>query len=204
MLQKLSRFFVPKRLIVVLVLLAVLAGGILLFCRNPSGSAQDFDLNRAVSNLSGSFSADLQMRLADFEARAAFQQSYIGDCTFQFTSPPSLDGFCVSVQDGQVSLSYKGLDCSVPSDELFQQSGAGMFLEVLQSLSSGQNIETQQQEDDGTVLLTFPLIENGSSCTVQLDPSTLAILRADIPEQDCSFILSNFVLGQAASSEKAA
>ena len=31
MLQKLSRFFVPKRLIVVLVLLAVLAGGILLF-----------------------------------------------------------------------------------------------------------------------------------------------------------------------------
>ena len=133
MLQKLSRFFVPKRLIVVLVLLAVLAGGILLFCRNPSGSAQDFDLNRAVANLSGSFSADLQMRLADFEARAAFQQSYIGDCTFQFTSPPSLDGFCVSVQDGQVSLSYKGLDCSVPSDELFQQSGAGMFLEVLQS-----------------------------------------------------------------------
>ena len=146
MLQKLSRFFVPKRLIVVLVLLAVLAGGILLFCRNPSGSAQDFDLNRAVANLSGSFSADLQMRLGDFEAKAAFQQSYIGDCTFQFTSPPSLDGFCVSVQDGQVSLSYKGLDCSVPSDELFQQSGAGMFLEVLQSLSSGQNIETQQQE----------------------------------------------------------
>ena len=107
------------------------------------------------------------------------------------------------MQNGQVSLSYKGLDCSVPSDELFQQSGAGMFLEVLQSLSAGQNIETQQQED-GTVLLTFPLIENGSSCTVQLDPSTLAILRADIPEQDCSFILSNFVLGQAASSEKAA
>lgn len=196
MLQKLSRFFVPKRLILVLVLLAVLAGGILLFCHNSFGGAPDFDLNRAVANLSGSFSADLQMRLGDFEAKANFQQPYIGDCTFQFTSPPSLDGFSVSMQDGQVSLSYKGLDCSVPSDELFEQSGAGMFLQVLQSLSAGQNIDAQEQED-GTMLLTFPLIENGSSCTVQLDPSTFAILRADIPEQDCSFILSNFSFGQA-------
>ena len=127
MLQKLSRFFVPKRLIVVLVLLAVLAGGILLFCRNPSGSAQDFDLNRAVANLSGSFSADLQMRLADFEARAAFQQSYIGDCTFQFTSPPSLDASVSRCRMGRSPSPTRGWTARCPPTSCSSSRARGCF-----------------------------------------------------------------------------
>ena len=90
MLQTLSRFFSIKKLLLVLALLAVIIGGIL-FLRQEKESAPD--LNRLSSDLSGGISCTVQLQRGDFRAQSLFSQSFIGESSLRFFSPPSLDGF---------------------------------------------------------------------------------------------------------------
>ena len=184
--KSLSRFFVPKRLLAVLIALLCAVGAILYFARSPR--QQDFDLTRSLSALSGSFSTTISMQLPNFQTQAQYTQTYIGNCSFTFTSPPSLDGFTVTLQDGEVLLSFAGLDCAVSSSELFEQSGAGKFCSVMKALSAGQGIESEQTEE-GTKLSFYT--ESGSPCTVLLDAQSGALLGATLGD-DCSFSFEDF------------
>ena len=111
MMQMLSRFFVPKKLIAVLLALLVVIGSIFLFQKFSSSSdeASAQDLSRIAANLSGGFTANLSMEYGDFQSAAQFEQRYIGDCTFRFSSPPSLDGFELTLSDGKVTVCYRGI-----------------------------------------------------------------------------------------------
>lgn len=111
MMQMLSRFFVPKKLIAVLLALLVVIGSIFLFQKFSSSSdeASAQDLSRIAANLSGGFTANLSMEYGDFQSAAQFEQRYIGDCTFRFSSPPSLDGFELTLSE------WKG-DSLLPRD----------------------------------------------------------------------------------------
>ena len=146
MLQTLSRFFSIKKLLLVLALLAVIIGGIL-FLRQEKESAPD--LNRLSSDLSGGISCTVQLQRGDFRAQSLFSQSFIGESSLRFFSPPSLDGFEIRQSEGKTSLAWKGMSCDLSSQQLLSQS-------------------------------------------VVLEEQTLALLRIECPEQDASFILSDF------------
>ena len=161
MLQTLSRFFSIKKLLLVLALLAVIIGGIL-FLRQEKESAPD--LNRLSSDLSGGISCTVQLQCGDFRAQSLFSQSFIGESSLRFFSPPSLDGFEIRQSEGKTTLAWKGMSCDLSSQQLLSQSGAELFMPI----------------------------QEGGSCSVVLEEQTLALLRIECHEQDASFILSDF------------
>ena len=168
MLQTLSRFFSIKKLLLVLALLAVIIGGIL-FLRQEKESAPD--LNRLSSDLSGGISCTVQLQRGDFRAQSLFSQSFIGESSLRFFSPPSLDGFEIRQSEGKTSLAWK---------------------QILAQLADGLDEQQMQIEpEEGSFRLTFP-IQEGGSCSVVLEEQTLALLRIECLEQDASFILSDF------------
>ena len=112
MLQTLSRFFSIKKLLLVLALLAVIIGGIL-FLRQEKESAPD--LNRLSSDLSGGISCTVQLQRGDFRAQSLFSQSFIGESSLRFFSPPSLDGFEIRQSEGKTTLAWKGMSCDLSS-----------------------------------------------------------------------------------------
>ena len=175
MLQTLSRFFSIKKLLLVLALLVVIIGGIL-FLRQEKESAPD--LNR--------------LQRGDFRAQSLFSQSFIGESSLRFFSPPSLDGFEIRQSEGKTTLAWKGMSCDLSSQQLLSQSGAGLFMQILGQLSDGLDEQQIQIEpEEGSFRLTFP-IQEGGSCSVVLEEQTLALLSIECPEQDASFILSDF------------
>ena len=179
MLQTLSRFFSIKKLLLVLALLAVIIGGIL-FLRQEKESAPD--LNRLSSDLSGGISCTVQLQRGDFRAQSLFSQSFIGESSLRFFSPPSLDGFEIRQSEGKTSLAWKGMSCDLSSQQLLS----------LGQLSDGLDEQQVQIEpEERSFRLTFP-IQEGGSCSVVLEEQTLALLRIECPEQDASFILSDF------------
>ena len=105
MLQTLSRFFSIKKLLLVLALLVVIIGGIL-FLRQEKESAPD--LNRLSSDLSGGISCTVQLQRGDFRAQSLFSQSFIGESSLRFFSPPSLDGFEIRQSEGKTTLAWIG------------------------------------------------------------------------------------------------
>ena len=119
MLQTLSRFFSIKKLLLVLALLAVIIGGIL-FLRQEKESAPD--LNRLSSDLSGGISCTVQLQRGDFRAHSFFSQSFIGESSLRFFSPPSLDGFEIRQSEGKTTLAWKGMSCDLSSQQLLSQS----------------------------------------------------------------------------------
>lgn len=146
MLQTLSRFFSIKKLLLVLALLAVIIGGIL-FLRQEKESAPD--LNRLSSDLSGGISCTVQLQRGDFRAQSLFSQSFIGESSLRFFSPPSLDGFEIRQSEGKTTLAWKGMSCDLSSQQLLSQSGAGLFMQILGQLSDGldeQQIQIEPEE----------------------------------------------------------
>lgn len=121
MLQTLSRFFSIKKLLLVLALLVVIISGIL-FLRQEKESAPD--LNRLSSDLSGGISCTVQLQRGDFRAHSFFSQSFIGESSLRFFSPPSLDGFEIRQSEGKTTLAWKGMSCDLSSQQLLSQSGA--------------------------------------------------------------------------------
>ena len=189
MLQTLSCFFSIKKLLLVLALLVVIISSIL-FLRQEKESAPD--LNRLSSDLSGGISCTVQLQRGDFRAQSLFSQSFIGESSLRFFSPPSLDGFEIRQSEGKTSLAWKGMSCDLSSQQLLSQSGAGLFMQILGQLSDGLDEQQVQIEpEESSFRLTFP-IQEGGSCSVVLEEQTLALLRIECPEQDASFILSDF------------
>ena len=106
--------------------------------------------------------------------------------------PPSLDGFEIRQSEGKTTLAWKGMSCDLSSQQLLSQSGAGLFMQILGQLSDGLDEQQIQIEpEEGSFRLTFPIQECGS-CSVVLEEQTLALLSIECPEQDASFILSDF------------
>ncbi len=65
-------------------------------------------------------------------------------------------------------------------------------MQILEQLADGLDEQQIQIEpEEGSFRLTFP-IQEGGSCSVVLEEQTLALLRIECPEQDASFILSDF------------
>lgn len=189
MLQTLSRFFSIKKLLLVLALLAVIISSIL-FLRQEKESSPD--LKRLSSDLSGVISCTVQLQRGDFRAQSLFSQSFIGESSLRFFSPPSLDGFEIRQSEGKTTLAWKGMSCDLSSQQLLSQSGAGLFMQILGQLSDGLDEQQIQIEpEEGSFRLTFP-IQKGGSCSVVLEEQTLALLSIECPEQDASFILSDF------------
>ena len=137
------------------------------------------DLNRLSSDLSGGISCTVQLQRGDFRAQSLFSQSFIGESSLRFFSPPSLDGFEIRQSEGKTTLAWKGMSCDLSSQQLLSQSGAGLFMQI------------QIEPEEGSFRLTFPIQECGS-CSVVLEEQTLALLSIECPEQDASFILSDF------------
>lgn len=84
------------------------------------------------------------------------------------------------------------MSCDLSSQQLLSQSGAGLFMQILEQLADGLDEQQIQIEpEEGSFRLTFP-IQEGGSCSVVLEEQTLALLRIECLEQDASFILSDF------------
>lgn len=192
MMQMLSRFFVPKKLIAVLLALLVVIGSIFLFQKFSSSSdeASAQDLSRIAANLSGGFTANLSMEYGDFQSAAQFEQRYIGDCTFRFSSPPSLDGFELTLSDGKVTVFYRGISSSISNDQLFESSGAGLFLQALETITSMQGLSSQTE--DGILTLSLPGGEEDSAFSAKLNPTDAELLEISFPQENFKVVVSDF------------
>ena len=192
MMQMLSRFFVPKKLIAVLLALLVVIGSIFLFQKFSSSSdeASAQDLSRIAANLSGGFTANLSMEYGDFQSAAQFEQRYIGDCTFRFSSPPSLDGFELTLSDGKVTVCYRGISSNISNDQLFESSGAGLFLQALETITSMQGLSSQTE--DGILTLSLPGGEEDSAFSAKLNPTDAELLEVSFPQEKFKVVVSDF------------
>lgn len=192
MMQMLSRFFVPKKLIAVLLALLVVIGSIFLFQKfSPSSDeASAQDLSRIAANLSGGFTANLSMEYGDFQSAAQFEQRYIGDCTFRFSSPPSLDGFELTLSDGKVTVCYHGISSSISNDQLFESSGAGLFLQALETITSMQGLSSQTE--DGILTLSLPGSEEDPAFSAKLNPTDAELLEVSFPQENFKVVVSDF------------
>ena len=192
MMQMLSRFFVPKKLIAVLLALLVVIGSIFLFQKFSSSSdeASAQDLSRIAANLSGGFTANLSIEYGDFQSAAQFEQRYIGDCTFLFSSPPSLDGFELTLSDGKVTVCYRGISSSISNDQLFESSGAGLFLQALETITSMQGLSSQTE--DGILTLSLPGSEEDPAFSAKLNPTDAELLEVSFPQEKFKVVVSDF------------
>lgn len=192
MMQMLSRFFVPKKLIAVLLALLVVIGSIFLFQKFSSSSdeASAQDLSRIAANLSGGFTANLSMEYGDFQSAAQFEQRYIGDCTFRFSSPPSLDGFELTLSDGKVTVCYRGISSRISNDQLFESSGAGLFLQALETITSMQGLSSQTE--DGILTLSLPGSEEDPAFSAKLNPTDAQLLEVSFPQENFKVVVSDF------------
>lgn len=192
MMQMLSRFFVPQKLIAVLLALLVVIGSIFLFQKFSSSSDETSaqDLSRIAANLSGGFTANLSMEYGDFQSAAQFEQRYIGDCTFRFSSPPSLDGFELTLSDGKVTVCYRGISPSISNDQLFESSGAGLFLQALETITSMQGLSSQTE--DGILTLSLPGSEEDPAFSAKLNPTDAELLEVSFPQEKFKVVVSDF------------
>lgn len=182
---KMSHFLSKKGIGVLLLILAIVAGALALshFSRNKADSRPEQQLSRLAANLSGGFQAQLEISCDGFSANADFQQQYLGDCQFRFTSPPSLDGFVLTVREGQAELSYRGLASTQNTDQFFSSSGAGLFLEALQGLSNPQGLQCEQA--DGQLLLSLPSGENENRLLAVVDAESGTPVSVEFPQEGC-------------------
>lgn len=182
---KMSHFCSKKGIGVLLLILAIVAGALALshFSRNKADSRPEQQLSRLAANLSGGFKAQLEISCDGFSANADFQQQYLGDCQFRFTSPPSLDGFVLTVREGQAELSYRGLASTQNTDQFFSSSGAGLFLEALQGLSNPQGLQCEQA--DGQLLLSLPSDENENRLLAVVDAESGTPVSVEFPQEGC-------------------
>lgn len=182
---KMSHFLSKKGIGVLLLILAIVAGALALshFSRNKADSRPEQQLSRLAANLSGGFKAQLEISCDGFSANADFQQQYLGDCQFRFTSPPSLDGFVLTVREGQAELSYRGLASTQNTDQFFSSSGAGLFLEALQGLSNPQGLQCEQA--DGQLLLSLPSDENENRLLAVVDAESGTPVSVEFPQEGC-------------------
>lgn len=192
MMQMLSRFFVPQKLIAVLLALLVVIGSIFLFQKFSSSSDETSaqDLSRIAANLSGGFTANLSMEYGDFQSAAQFEQRYIGDCTFRFSSPPSLDGFELTLSDGKVTVCYRGISSSISNDQLFESSGASLFLQALETITSMQGLSSQTE--DGILTLSLPGSEEDPAFSAKLNPTDAELLEVSFPQEKFKVVVSDF------------
>lgn len=182
---KMSHFLSKKGIGVLLLILAIVAGALALshFSLNKADSRPEQQLSRLAANLSGGFKAQLEISCDGFSANADFQQQYLGDCQFRFTSPPSLDGFVLTVREGQAELSYRGLASTQNTDQFFSSSGAGLFLEALQGLSNPQGLQCEQA--DGQLLLSLPSGENENRLLAVVDVESGTPVSVEFPQEGC-------------------
>ena len=182
---KMSHFLSKKGIGVLLLILAIVAGALALshFSLNKADSRPEQQLSRLAANLSGGFKAQLEISCDGFSANADFQQQYLGDCQFRFTSPPSLDGFVLTVREGQAELSYRGLASTQNTDQFFSSSGAGLFLEALQGLSNPQGLQCEQA--DGQLLLSLPSGENENRLLAVVDAESGTPVSVEFPQEGC-------------------
>lgn len=182
---KMSHFLSKKGIGVLLLILAIVAGALALshFSLNKADSRPEQQLSRLAANLSGGFKAQLEINCDGFSANADFQQQYLGDCQFRFTSPPSLDGFVLTVREGQAELSYRGLASTQNTDQFFSSSGAGLFLEALQGLSNPQGLQCEQA--DGQFLLSLPSGENENRLLAVVDAESGTPVSVEFPQEGC-------------------
>lgn len=195
MLQKLSHCFCSKKFLALLLVLILLIGGVFLLCKSPVAGGKESceqQLARAAANLSGAFSATLEIKYDDFAANVQYEQRYIGDSTFRFTSPPSLDGFELTIADGAVNLSYRGLGSTMNTDQFFSASGAGMFLTALENIISQQGFACA--EENGVLTLTMPAGEEEPTFLAQLDTQSGAIIKLEFPQENVSINVSDFTM----------
>ena len=192
MMQMLSRFFVPKKLIAVLLALLVVIGSIFLFQKFSSSSdeASAQDLSRIAANLSGGFTANLSMEYGDFQSAAQFEQRYIGDCTFRFSSPPSRDGFELTLSDGKGTVCSRGISSSISNDQLFESSGAGLFLQALETITSMQGLSSQTE--DGILTLSLPGSEEDPAFSAKLNLTDAELLEVSFPQENFKVVMSDF------------
>ena len=185
-------FFVPQKLIAVLLALLVVIGSIFLFQKFSSSSDETSaqDLSRIAANLSGGFTANLSMEYGDFQSAAQFEQRYIGDCTFRFSSPPSLDGFELTLSDGKVTVCYRGISSSISNDQLFESSGAGLFLQALETITSMQGLSSQTE--DGILTLSLPGSEEDPAFSAKLNPTDAELLEVSFPQEKFKVVVSDF------------
>ncbi len=182
---KMSHFLSKKGIGVLLLILAIVAGALALshFSLNKADSRPEQQLSRLAANLSGGFKAQLEINCDGFSANADFQQQYLGDCQFRFTSPPSLDGFVLTVREGQAELSYRGLASTQNTDQFFSSSGAGLFLEALQGLSNPQGLQCEQE--NGQLLLSLPSGENENRWLAVVDAESGTPVSVEFPQEGC-------------------
>ncbi len=194
MLQTLSRFHLSKKHFAVLIAILLLIIGIFYFYQynsSRSGTESDSQLvSRIASSMSGGFTADLDIHWNDFAAAAQFEQRYIGDCTFRFTSPPSLEGFEMTLADKKVSLTYHGISSETDANGLFSSSGAGMFLQAVEGLAAQQGLEYTSK--DGILLFTIPADTKENQFCASFDAQTGALLKVEFPQENFSIQVSNF------------
>ena len=185
---KMSHFLSKKGIGVLLLILAIVAGALALshFSRNKADSRPEQQLSRLAANLSGGFKAQLEISCDGFSANADFQQQYLGDCQFRFTSPPSLDGFVLTVREGQAELSYRGLASTQNTDQFFSSSGAGLFLEPEVHLRpDGHSSGLQCEQADGQLLLSLPSGENENRLLAVVDAESGTPVSVEFPQEGC-------------------
>lgn len=182
---KMSHFCSKKGIGILLLLLMVVGGAFALchFSTDQADNSREQQLSRLAANLSGGFCAQLEICYDGFVADANYEQQYLGDCRFHFTSPPSLDGFELAVREGQAELSYRGLASTQNTDPFFSSSGAGLFLKALETVSDPQSLTCEQEEEQ--LILSLPSGEKEHRFRAVIDAGSGAPISFKFPEEGC-------------------
>ena len=191
MMQCLSRFFAPKKLMAVVLLLILMTAGIF-FWKNHSSSSPSQLTERISSELSGPWEAKLQMDCGDFSALCQFRQQYIGEASFQFLAPPSLEGFGLEIKDQQINLSYHGMKGSISADRLMESSGAGMFLEAIDSITRQEGLEDISEKDSPILTLAVPSEDGEPLFSMSFDENGIP-LSLSFPQKELTITITDFV-----------
>ena len=185
--QNLSRFFVPRRLTVVLCILVVFIAAILLWYSYQTPTVSVAPNQQLTSALSGSMQANLTFQQGDFCAKAQFSQRYAGDCSFVFAFPPSLEGLKVELSDGTQTLTYQGMTAELPDDSP-AVSMTQLFLQGMQLLRESQELVCDK---DGDVTVLSLSQQQTPVLRAQLQSSDGTLLSLSLPQEDFSVSVSS-------------
>lgn len=95
-----------------------------------------------------------------------------------------------TLSDGKVTVCYRGISSSISNDQLFESSGAGLFLQALETITSMQGLSSQTE--DGILTLSLPGSEEDPAFSAKLNPIDAELLEISFPQENFKVVVSDF------------
>ena len=80
-----------------------------------------------------------------------------------------------------MTVCYRGISSSISNDQLFESSGAGLFLQALETITSMQGLSSQTE--DGILTLSLPGSEEDPAFSAKLNLTDAELLEVSFPQE---------------------